>query len=457
MDHQHGNATGSHCRGLLTILTASLARLVPYAGRHSHTFRMVAQVFSLRVLILGTSLATGLISAAALGPRGRGELAALTLAPHVLVPVALIGLNKALIFSMKADPESEAAQLGWAVLLSVLASGLTVAVAWCVLPLWMNPMDAEVVSVARLLLFILPVSVTTMVLMAALEAGRQFSFSTGAVCLQSLATLAALLVLWSLGALTPVKASLAYLLPLILLLVQVGLRVVRRLPPRLDGAPAVPRRLLHYSLRYYGGDVLRSLSSSLDQIFIIVLLAPEALGVYAVALSISRVLALLQLMTVVMLFPNVAAGVPRMVVAAAGQAARVAGSITAAAAVLLGVIGPTLLQTLYGDAFLAASNPLRLLLAEAVVSCMAGVLQQAFNGTNRPGVVSVIEVLGVASSVAMLLLLAPVYGVTGVALAVLVASSVRLACVLICIRTLLGEPMPRLVPSLADLRLDPQP
>jgi hypothetical protein len=38
-----------------------------------------------------------------------------------------------------------------------------------------------------------------------------------------------------------------------------------------------------------------------------------------------------------------------------------------------------------------------------------------------------------------------------------VASSVRLACVLICIRTLLGEPMPRLVPSLADLRLDPQP
>jgi O-antigen/teichoic acid export membrane protein len=135
------------------------------------------------------------------------------------------------------------------------------------------------------------------------------------------------------------------------------------------------------------------------------------------------------------------------------MAARVAGGVTAVAAVVLGAVGPYLLQLLYGDAFLDAAAPLRLLLAETVIGCVSGVLQQALNGTGRPGAVSVIEMASVAVGIAMLLLLLPRHGTVGAACAVVAASGVRLLGVMLAVRILLKERMPRLVPNLADLRL----
>jgi O-antigen/teichoic acid export membrane protein len=58
----------------------------------------------------------------------------------------------------------------------------------------------------------------------------------------------------------------------------------------------------------------------------------------------------------------------------------------------------------------------------------------------------------IAASFALLTALVPRYGIDGAALALVIASLLRLVATLICYPALLKRPMPRLIPERADLR-----
>lgn len=412
----------------------------------------VAGVVALRSLALGVNVCTGVLTAAVLGPDGRGELTALTVAPQFLSGLAGFGLHASFIYNSKADPRHEREYLGADLIMLCLAGAVIAALGWAVLPHWLSQHDPQTVAVARAFLLIVPVGVMTGALLAAAEARGRFGLANGLVYLQSFCTLAVLLVLMGLDLLTPAAAAAAYTLPSILAFLCFAWSIGREVRPVPTLRAPFPRRLLRYGLRFYGVDLLGTLSGYLDQLVLVALLEPGLVGIYAVALSLARMLNVLQTAISSVLFPSIAARGTAEVVGTVGATLGVAVPITAALALAAGLIGPVLLDLLYGPRFAPAVGIFRWLLLDAVVASVARILYQAYSGSGRPGWVTGFEAAGTVVSVAFMLVLVPRFGLQGMAASVLVGSLVRLACGVAGLRPALGAGMPSLLFSRSDVR-----
>ena len=405
----------------------------------------------IRVLALAGNICSGLLTAAFLGPAGRGEQAALVVAPTVLAAACTLGLHASLIYNLKADPKSAPHYFGAAMILTLITGLVAACVGFLLIPFWLGRYSGETVAFARLLLLVVPLSVVTPLLSGVLEAHGQFGLANRVLYFQSLGALALLGMLVAAGALTPISAATAYFVPSVPSFLYLLAQARRVLRPRLTLAAPYPRRLLRYGLRFYGVDILSVLSGYVDQLVIVFLLQPAAVGAYAVALSLSRVLNVAQGAIATVLFPSIAAREAASVVDAVARAMRITTLMNAAAALAIGAAGPFLLLLLYGTRFAAAIVPFQILLAEAVTSSAARTLAQAFSGTGRPSVVTGVELAGVAGSFAAMLVLVPSYGIVGAACSTLLGGFIRLFCVLGSFRRVLGIGVPPLLICKADL------
>ncbi len=426
------------------------------ARRRGGRFGATANVIALRSLALAVNLCTGLLTAAVLGPAGRGEQAALIVAPQFLSSIATLGLHASLIYNIKKKPESEGHYIGIGLVLTFLAGLAATGLGWFLVPHWLVHYDAHVVTISRMLLLVTPLWVMAPMLMGALEARGEFGLANKTIYMQSLATLVVLFLLWVAGALTPLTAAVTYIAPTILANIYIARHVRRLYSVRFKPDRIVIKVMLHYGMRFYGVDLLGTLAGYLDQIVLVTLLAPEVIGVYVVALSLSRVLTVLQGAVTTVLFPDIAARPEAGVIATVAATVRVTTVVGLAAALVMGAIGPPMISLVYGAKFAAASAPFRLLVLETVVSNAARILYQAFSGTGRPGAVTTFEAVGVSVSLVSMLLIVPRYGAFGAASCVLLASCVRLLFVVVALPLMLKVRMPRLIISRADLRWSEQ-
>ncbi len=426
-------------------------------GRVLHVVRRrakvaaVAQVMGIRVIALAGNVCSGLLTAAFLGPVGRGEQTAVGVVPLVLGSVCGLGLHASLIYNLRRDPACASRYLGSAIVLTAFASLVAMAVGFLLMPVWLAQYSSAIIGFARLLLVAVPLSLMTPVLMAVLEAHGHFGLANRVLYFQSLGTPALLGLLLASGRLTSMSAASAYFVPSLPAFLYVLMQTRRVLRPHLTIAAPFPHRLLRYGLRFYGVDILSVLSGYLDQLVIVLLLRPAAVGAYAVALSLSRILSVAQGAVSTVLFPSIAAREPASVVEMVARAMRVTMVVNSLGAVTIGLAGPSLLLLLYGARFAAAIVPFLVLLAEAVVSSAARTLAQAFSGTGRPSAVTGVEVVGVGTSLLGMLLLVPAHGLVGAACASLLGGCMRLLCVLAGFRKILGIALPRLVICRADL------
>ena len=155
---------------------------------------------------------------------------------------------------------------------------------------------------------------------------------------------------------------------------------------------------------------------------------------------------------VMVLFPK-AAGLSAVdVVTMTGNAARISGLITAICGVLVCITGPTLLRVLYGNEYVGAVGVLRILVVEVVLSGATFVLAQAFMALDRPGVVTILQALGLSLSVPMMLWLIPRYGIYGAATSLLTSTIARFVFVCMGFRVFLKVRPPRLLPTGRDMR-----
>lgn len=210
----------------------------------------MAQVVGLRSLAIGVNVLTSLLTAAMLGPGGRGEQAALVLAPTFLGGAFSFGLHAALIYNMKADPAHQRELLGTGILLT-FGMGLLGALVGCIIePYWMSQYSAHTIAVGRLLLLATPLIVVQWSLTAAAEVQGWFGLANRMLYLQSIATLACLGLLIWLRRLTPVTSALAYILPMLPTFCYLFITLLLRLRPRLRLDPQHAGRLLRFGARF---------------------------------------------------------------------------------------------------------------------------------------------------------------------------------------------------------------
>ena len=94
------------------------------------------------------------------------------------------------------------------------------------------------------------------------------------------------------------------------------------------------------------------------------------------------------------------------------------------------IFGDLALHLVYGDKFIGAAPVIRILLLEGILDGTTAVLTQAFLAAGVPGTVTLLQLCGLMSAVPLLGLLAPRWGVSGAAFAMLISTALRLSSVL---------------------------
>jgi O-antigen/teichoic acid export membrane protein len=285
-----------------------------------------------------------------------------------------------------------------------------------------------------------------------MEASGKFSHSNFALWSGPFLTLALLAAL-SLGhALSPVTGGLVYVLGNVPSVFWLILHVWREYRPELVNLAATSKSLLHYGLRSWGVDLLNALSGQADQVLIVRFLSPASMGTYVVAASFARLISVFHGSAVMVLFPRVADQSKSEIMLLTGLAARISSACAAVGAICIGLAGPYLLGLLYGSAYVQEGTTVfRVLLLNVVLSGATQILAQAFMASNRPGVVTVIQGIGVGIGLASMPVLILEFGVAGAAAGLLISSGIRLALTLLCFRTILNIPIPSLFPRRSDL------
>lgn len=404
------------------------------------------------VLVLALNIATGMITARALGPAGRGEQAAMIMWPVLLAGAMTLGVPTALLYNVKRDPDQSASLFGAAIVLSLILGSAAAVVGVLLIPLWLARYEPAVIRFAQWTALSTPLPLIWMVISAGLQAREDFRAFNRSRFLTPLCTVVCLIVLAHTGHFTPFTSAFVILwsgFPIFVGLVVHAWRLYR---PRWRGLRPAAQRLVHYGTRSYGIDLVSTLASQVDQVLVVGLLAPAAVGLYVVALSLARVLNVIQTALCVVLFPKATGRAPDEVLTLTGRAVRVSMALTLVGAIAAVLLAPFGLRLLYGPQFLAALPVFRILVPEVLLSGVAAVLTQAWMALGRPGTVTLVQVSSFALALLMMLILIPRHGLIGAGLALLLATSVRLGLLLLCYPLLLKTRPPSLLLSRTDLR-----
>src|SRR5512134_2645293 len=175
----------------------------------------VAQTLLMRLIVLGANVVTGIVTARALAPAGRGEVAAIVLWPQLLTFALTLGLPAAVRYHLRCSPERTAHLLTAAILLSFGAGAVAAAAGILGIPFLLGEYRLEIERAAQVFMLLAPLMLLLNVLTGALEVLDEFAVANALRAIQPFITLAALGVLAGAGALHPITAAGAYLLPVI--------------------------------------------------------------------------------------------------------------------------------------------------------------------------------------------------------------------------------------------------
>ena len=171
----------------------------------------VVQSVASKVLILGLQAATGILTARALRPAGRGELAAMILWPLFAASVTTLGVPSSLIYYLRHRPEEREQLIVHGFLMSAGLGVLAGALTALLLPWWLRQYPAPVIHAAQWFLITVPLCSVTLAGRAALEASHDFFASNAIQTLTPIATLVGLMAFLGAQKLDPYTAGIAYI------------------------------------------------------------------------------------------------------------------------------------------------------------------------------------------------------------------------------------------------------
>lgn len=411
----------------------------------------VAQTMAAKSLIVAITLVTGVLTARFLAPTGRGEQAAMAMWPQFLAYSMTLGIPTSLRYYLRREPEEHPRLVAGALVVTAVLAVVAAATGVLIVPKWLSQYSPSVVAFAQALMVFVPVEMFADLFVSFLNARCEFSRANEIALIPPAATLIGLVALASVHHLNPFSSTLCYVGASALTFCWTLWRVWPFLALRFKGAAAAAGRLLHYGARSYGIDLLGMLSMQIDQVLVVGMLSPGSMGIYTVALSVSRLLHIIHTSVNTVLFPKASSLMRDDIVELTNRAARISTATTVLAAVALIVVAPIVVPLFYGRAFAAAVPIAQILTLEAVLAGATWVLAQAFMAAGKPGVVTILQALGLGVCVPLMLWLIPLYGLAGAAFALMGSTAVRFVLVSLAYPALLGAPLPRLVLRRADL------
>ncbi len=408
------------------------------------------QTMFAQIGILAVNLSTGIITARLLGPAGRGEFAAAIMWFMLPSTLAIAGLQSGLVYQTRHDP-AQAGSIAVASLLAATAAYIPVA-ATCliVMPALTHGYDASVATLARLATITSMLNVVMLLARQSLLGTRNmhlFNISSAASPVTYLAFLLGVLPFHNLTAAIAVLAQVAATVVVVLPTLWWATRDwhVRRIWPM-----TVLKPLLRYSWRAAGIDLAGVFYSNVDRLVLVGLIAPAQFGLYAVATSFARMIYVVQAALSSVTLADLAHRPADEVQLYIHRAFRLLFWLLLAGCLVGWFLGGFLLRWVYGEGFAPAVLIYRIMLAESALSCISQVLIEAFLATGRPSYPAAVQGVYSVLLLTAMLLLAPIWGGVGAAIAMMGAVIGKLFLSLIGLRRI-GLSTPGLLLRADDL------
>ena len=391
----------------------------------------IVQTTAANVGIQGANVLTGILVARSLGPDGRGAVTAVTMWPQFLAYTLTVGVPVATVYNLKRKPEMASSVSGASMFLSFLLGCLATIIGLIVIPWSLHTYSLHVIRMAQIAMFVAPLALYGITLASQAQAAGSFIYYNLFRFLPPVSILVVLTVLRVTGTLTVGHAAIAYLLSSGPVMFWNLYWVHKRFKPTLRKAFEACRLILRYGIRAWGGDLLGAIGNQIDRILVVGMLAPEAMGFYAVAQSAAAVLNAIPGAVVPVTLPRATGGSEKEIVALAGRAGRMTLFTMVAAGVPFFLAGKFLIRLFYGHKFAPSAPLFHILLLETILDGVTWVLSQAFLAAGYPGTTTLLQGCGVLSAIPLLLWLIPKWGVIGAAIALTLATSFRLAFILL--------------------------
>lgn len=407
------------------------------------------------LLIMAVTTLTSILTARMFGAAGRGELAAVLFWPSFLSGLAAMGLPTSLIFNVKKKQNQLSTYIGMSFTVQIPISVLVGLISWWGISSWLDGYSESIIDVARwYTVLMVPLLLLMGVLAASAQGTERFVVYNLSRLLVPVFNLVGLLALWASGTLTVERAIVTSLISALLVLstyMYMMRDYIFKSVTTLFGQFKVGIQLFSYGIRVYGVELLGTLYTQFDKIIIIALLTPRDFGLYSVVFALSRMFDVVQNAIANVIFPKVAGKDKDQILSLVGRAFRISMLLMTIIVLPSMLIGRYFIGLLYGEEFLQASTVFYLLSIECIVGGGSWILASAFNALGRPGMILLRQVCALAVTVTLFFVLTPLFGLTGIGMALLAGSFVRILMSLISISVLFKLPMRRMLYNKEDI------
>jgi len=395
-----------------------MIRLLRRSANRSSIATDVALTSSADIAIAGLGLVCGVFVARMLGPKGRGELAAIQTWPQVVATLSMLGVPEALTYYCAKQQQRAKNYLATAMALGTLGAGVGTVIAYCAMPWLLAAESGRIVSFARLYLILAFIYAVPAMLGPALRGIGKFEIWNLLRIGPLFGWLGVLLIAWMSGNKTPEFLAAMNLVALVVLFCPSIAIAYSRIPGHFKIGRSNSLDLLTYGLPCVMTGVPQMLNLRLDQMMMTVFVSPRQLGLYVVAVAWSGAVSpLVNGLSSVML-PAVASLNDReKAFQRLAMGVRIITILAVVACGLLLVITPVAIIALFGSRYRACIPAALILVPASGILAINLLLQEGVRGLGHPYTVLRAESYGLIMTVVLLLVLLRPLGMVGAAIA----------------------------------------
>ena len=301
----------------------SVAVLAKSFARGRTSLGAVLQTSVANILIQAAYVGSGVVTARALGPSGRGSLAAIIMWPQFLSYLVTLGIPISCVYQIRKNPQNGGSVTAAAISLSIVMGFLAAFAGFFIIPHPMRTYPPEVIMFARWTVLITPLALLGLTLSSLAQSAGAFRRFNVIRVAQPVLVLLVLLIAWLTHVLNPYSAALCYLLAGLPILVWNLIWVWKHFQPNFAGGVQPVRELVSYGIRVWGADLLGTAANQVDRVLVVSMLSPHEMGLYVVSQSVAGLMNVLPSAMNTVLMPKAAGRSIEEIVALTGRAARV--------------------------------------------------------------------------------------------------------------------------------------
>lgn len=395
------------------------------AGFGANTALTAGTNLAMAALAMGSAI----IAARLLGPKGRGELAAIQIWPSFIATIAMLGMIEATVYYSACDPERTSRYIGSGSVIALIAAIPFILCGYLAMPVFLAAQPAEIVAAARWYLLIAPIYALVALPAHSLRGRGDFAAWNALRLSPNLIWVSVLIVAWIMSVhRAPILAGIFLMLQALMFLPFTYV-VARRVPGSFEPATEDWGKLIRYGMPCVLTSLPQNLNFRLDQMLMAALLPSMALGEYAVAVAWSGAIApLLNAVGSALLHSVASSGSHEEGARIFAKGVRVASLVALGACLSLMAVTPLAVVALFGRNFRAAVPAALILVPAASLLGLNSVLEEGLRGLGHPYPVLHAELAGLAVTGLVLVLALKPMGIMGAAISSLAGySTVTLA------------------------------